>query len=57
MLQGKRAISESPMSGKAETETRPFGKELSTAMPQRHQMGIGPLWEGPPRRVFPQWVL
>ncbi len=25
----------------AETETKPFGKELNTAMPRRHQMGIG----------------
>ncbi len=57
MLQGKRSISESPMFGKAETETRPFGKELSTAMPRRHWTGIGLLWEGPPGRVLPQWVL
>ncbi len=33
---------------KTEIETRPFGKELRTATPQRHQTGIGPLWEGPP---------
>ncbi len=54
MLQEVRAVSESPMFGKLENETKPFGKELNTAMPQRHQTGMRPLWEGPLRRVLPQ---
>ncbi len=42
---------------KMEIETRPFGKELNTAMPRRHLMGIGLLREGPLGRVLPQWAL
>ncbi len=54
MLQGKWTISESRMFGKAESKTRPFGKELNTAMPRRHRTGIGPLGEGPPGRILSQ---
>ncbi len=42
---------------KMEIETRPFGKELNAAMPQRHWMGIGLLREGPLGRVLPQRAL
>ncbi len=42
---------------KMEIETRPYGKELNAATPQRHQMGIGLLSEGPPGRVLPQRAL